>query len=245
MAKEFEIRKQVELPASPEEVWAAIATGPGLSSWLFPFEVEPGQGGALRLVVQNYREESTITAWEPGERLVVEGAPGEDGTTMAYEYLIEGRDGGTTLLTFVHSGHLGDGWGDEYEVMTSHGWDQYLHTLDQYLRYFPGRRAVYVLAEGPKGGEDIWPRFAEALGLSEMPQPGATVRLPHGEEGVVDYVVPPAFYGFFLGVRTGDALYRFHGKPDGVDVENRLFAADADQKEAERYWTEWLGRTYA
>ena len=41
MAKEFEIRREVDLPATPEEVWDAVATGPGTASWLFPEEPGP------------------------------------------------------------------------------------------------------------------------------------------------------------------------------------------------------------
>ena len=33
------------------------------------------------------------------------------------------RDQGTTVLRFVHSGILGDGWGDEFLDQTSQGWD--------------------------------------------------------------------------------------------------------------------------
>lgn len=248
-AREFEIRKQVELPATPAEVWDAVATGPGLCSWLFPFEVEPGEGGVLRLSVQQYTEESEITAWEPGVRLAVQSEENPDGTVMSYEYLIEGGDDGATQLTFVHSGRLGDGWGEageEYESTTSHGWDQYLHTLDQYLRYFRGRHAVYVVAVGPQDRTDAWPRLATALELSDVPRTGDQIRLPDGTAGVADYVVPPAEHGFFLGVRTDDALYRFHGRPDGgVDVENHLFAENVDQRQAERFWTDWLARVYA
>ena len=36
MAREFEIRREVELPATPEQVWAAVATAAGTTSWLFP-----------------------------------------------------------------------------------------------------------------------------------------------------------------------------------------------------------------
>ncbi|MFI6477177.1 SRPBCC domain-containing protein [Nonomuraea sp. NPDC050663] len=245
MTKEFEISKEVELQATPEQVWEAIATGPGLASWLFPHSVDPGVGGKLRLEVAGYTEESTITGWDPPRRLTVESPPGEDGTLMAFEYLIEGRDGGSTVLKFVHSGHLGEGWGDEYIIMTGHGWDQYLHSLSEYLTHFLGRHAVYVLAEGPKEQTEVWPAFAAALGLTQMPSPGDTVRLPHGAQGVVDYTVEPAFYGFFLGVRTDDGLYRFQGKPDSVDIAHHLFGADVDQKESERYWREWIAGVYA
>ena len=34
------IQVEVEVPGTPEEVWQAIATGPGISSWFVPTEFE-------------------------------------------------------------------------------------------------------------------------------------------------------------------------------------------------------------
>ena len=33
MTREFEIKKEVEVDGTPEQVWDAIATGPGIDSW--------------------------------------------------------------------------------------------------------------------------------------------------------------------------------------------------------------------
>ena len=33
MGRPFENRSEAEVPASPDEVWAAIASGPGIDSW--------------------------------------------------------------------------------------------------------------------------------------------------------------------------------------------------------------------
>ncbi|MFI6501182.1 SRPBCC domain-containing protein [Nonomuraea typhae] len=240
MGKDFRIEKEAELQAGPEQVWDAIATGPGLSSWMFPFAVEPGVGGTMRLDLEDYTEESAITGWDPPHRLAVRGDEGEDGTVMAYEYLIEGRDGGTTVLRFIHSGHLGDGWGDEYLANLGSGWDQYFFTLTQYFLHFPGRTAAYVLAEGPKGVKDLWPRLSAALGVPADVAPGDPVRLaPTGAEGVTDYVVQEGDTGFLLGVRSPDAFYRFYGKGDGVDLAVHLFGGD-DPKEEARVWKAFL-----
>ena len=46
MPQPFEIMLDVEVDATPEQVWEAIATGPGLGSWfLGESEIEPRQGG--------------------------------------------------------------------------------------------------------------------------------------------------------------------------------------------------------
>ena len=36
---------EVEVPGTPEEVWQAIATGPGITAWFVPTEVEEREGG--------------------------------------------------------------------------------------------------------------------------------------------------------------------------------------------------------
>jgi uncharacterized protein YndB with AHSA1/START domain len=44
MGRKFENHQEVELDASPEQVWEAIATGPGIDSWFMGRnEVEQGR----------------------------------------------------------------------------------------------------------------------------------------------------------------------------------------------------------
>ena len=43
MGRPFENRREAEVPATPDEVWAAIASGPGIDSWFMGrSEVRPG-----------------------------------------------------------------------------------------------------------------------------------------------------------------------------------------------------------
>ena len=55
------IELSVEVPGTPEEVWAAVATGPGISSWYVPTTVEEREGGA------------TTSVFGPGEGMTVPG----------------------------------------------------------------------------------------------------------------------------------------------------------------------------
>lgn len=248
MPREFEIRKEIEVDASPEQVWQAIATGPGITAWFMPHEVEPGEGGTVRLTIEGSEEESTITVWEPAKRLAYRGSVAEDGTVHAMEYLIEARDGGSTVLRFVHSGVLGDNWDDDYLGSLTHGWDMYLHTLRQYVTYFPGRPVTFVYANGPEASaaEDGWQVLWAGLGLDGPVEQGDTVRLtPDGlapVQGVVDYVGPE-----FLGVRTADGLYRFHGLGQlgmPIAIGHHLYADEVDRARLEQDWTAWLHRLY-
>jgi len=106
MAHKFEIAKDIEVAASPEQAWEAIATGPGLDGWFIgSTEVQPGQGGTLRSTMAGYTDEFSVTAWEPGQRIAYRSSQAEDGRFYALEWLVEGR-AGATVLRCVASGFI-------------------------------------------------------------------------------------------------------------------------------------------
>ncbi|MGH3928171.1 MAG: SRPBCC family protein, partial [Pseudonocardiaceae bacterium] len=101
MAWEFIIRRERELPADPEQVWEAVATGPGNLRWLFPMEIEPREGGVVS------RGPCTVTAWDPPRRFGCR-YENEDGFSNNLTYHIDSRDGGSTVLrTVIHWVHRG------------------------------------------------------------------------------------------------------------------------------------------
>src|SRR5579862_8302849 len=94
------VQVEVEVPGTPEEVWRAIASGPGISSWFVPTRSEEREGGQ---VVCNFGpgmdSSSTITAWEPPKRFAAEGDMGAPGSPkVATEWIVEARAGGTCLV---------------------------------------------------------------------------------------------------------------------------------------------------
>jgi uncharacterized protein YndB with AHSA1/START domain len=236
MSNDFEIRKDVVLEATPEQVWRAIATPEGQAAWSpDPYASHDG------LVVDS----------DPPARLALRTPEAPDGAFHAFEYLVEARDGSTTVLRFVHRGFLGDDWDAEfnYEELTSYGWDLYLHTLAQYLRFFADRPATYVEAQAPPAAatEQAWSVLERGLGLTGPVGLGERVRLtPEGLpaiEGVVDYVQPGED---FLAVRAGDGLYRFHslarmGMPIAV---GHYIYAEVDRDRTEKAWQAWLHRQF-
>jgi hypothetical protein len=236
MAREFEIRREVELPATPEEVWEAVATPTGNLGWLFPGLIDAEQA----------------QVYEPPHRFLIR-EEGEDGWFNSIEDIIEARTGGTTVLRYVHSGILTDDWDNQYDAADKHT-DFYLHTLGEYLRHFKGRTATYVgggpdgiLAPESSSKPGSLEQLKRALGLDAGASPGDAVRLEvdglEPQEGVVDYSTP-----HFLGIRTGDALYRFFGReawgePTGMSAH--VFAADADEQRTSKAWSAWLERVFA
>ena len=248
MGHPFEQRSQAEVPATPDEVWAAVASGPGIDSWFMGrSEVRPGADGTVRTVFGEYAPQLDVTAWDPARRFAYRSGGAPDGRFIAYKFLIEGRAGGSTVLRAMTSGFLpGDDWTEEFEAMTLGG-EMYFRTLVEYLTYFAGRFAAPVTALGPPGTTWSGDRalLCRALGLRESAQPGDQARFTDDAIGVVDGGVYFA-NAHTIGVRTQDALYRFlrgFGKP--ALAAHHLFAEGADPAQAQRAWESWLRRTLA
>ncbi|MFF8726831.1 SRPBCC domain-containing protein [Streptomyces sp. NPDC015171] len=242
MTNPFEIELETTLPAGPEQVWEAIATGPGIDSWFMGRnEVEPREGGAAAMDVGGRREEAVITAYEPGKRFASRTATAEDGRFMAFEYLIEGRDRASTVLRVVHSGMLGDDWQDEYDALRR-GWPFHLHTLREYLTHFPGRTGTPVFAMAPSGGTPAREiRAALARGLS-LPAQVAVGARAHAEPAGLPPLDGQVVWADDerIEVRTGDGIYTFHHFPGVVLMFHHLFGPDAGGAGPEAAWQQWL-----
>ena len=97
MPREFELRKEITLDATPEQVWEAIATGPGIDAWFMGRNrVEPREGGTTSMAIGEHTEEATVTAWEPPRRFAYRAGSPEAAEFMAFEWLVQGRDDGTS-----------------------------------------------------------------------------------------------------------------------------------------------------
>jgi uncharacterized protein YndB with AHSA1/START domain len=247
MAHEFKLEHEVEIEATPDQVWEAISTGPGFDSWFMGHtEIEPGLNGRARWTMGDFTAESTVTAWEPGKRFAFRGDENPDGTFMAFEYLIEGRGGGTTVLRLVHSGFLGDDWEAEYDALRK-GNPMYLQKLAAYLKYFPGRTSTRdVFAPGPKVADDeAWAAFERGLGLDGAPAVGDRVRFTiegaAPAQGVVEFVSLPTY----AGVRTDAGIYTFMSAMGRVTVGYHGYADDVDHEAVERGLRSWLETSFA
>ncbi|MGF1427050.1 SRPBCC family protein [Kitasatospora sp. LaBMicrA B282] len=242
MTHPFEIELETALPASPDQVWEAIATGPGIDSWFMGRnELDPREGGVLVMETGGHREEAVITAYEPGKRLAIRTATAEDGRFMAFEYLIEGRDGAATVFRAVHSGLLGDDWEDEYDALRR-GWPFHLNTLREYLAHFPGRTAVPVFAAAPAPGRPAPEVRAAFAGALSLPLPVTVGARAHAEpaglpplDGEVVWADDERF-----AVRTADAIHTFHHGMGMVLMFHHLFGRDVDPAGAEAAWQRWL-----
>ena len=141
----------VDVTGTPEEVWAAIATGAGVSTWLHHTEIEPRTGGRYAYEMgEGLNETGRVAAYEPPSRFATEGvrwSPHTDAVApaaeLATEWTVEARDGGTCVVRMVMSGFgAGAAWDEEIEGMAT----QLQAALEGLRRHLAGPGPARVLA---------------------------------------------------------------------------------------------------
>ncbi len=165
------VQVEVEVPGTPEEVWQAIATGPGISSWFVPaeFEMRDGKPVAVKLDFGPGMESSSaVTTWDPPRKYGAEApgwAPGSP--IIADEWSVEARAGGTCVVRVVHSLFAStDDWDNQLEG-TESGWPGFFRILKIYLTHFRGQRSAMMQWMAPAEGTEAeaWETLIAALGL--------------------------------------------------------------------------------
>jgi uncharacterized protein YndB with AHSA1/START domain len=190
------VQVEIEVPGTPEEVWQAIATGPGISSWFVPTEFEERDGKPVAVKLNfgpGMESSSPVTAWDPPRRFTTEApgwAPGSP--AIADEWTVEARAGGTCIVRIVHSLFAStDDWDNQLESIES-GWPAYFRILRIYLTHFRGQRSAMMQWMAPAAGTEAeaWETLTAALGLASV-SAGQRLSAPAGVPelgGVVEHV---------------------------------------------------------
>jgi uncharacterized protein YndB with AHSA1/START domain len=242
MTERRSTRHEVEVPGTPDEVWEAIATGPGISAWFMPTEVDGRPGGEAVFHLGTVDAPATVTGWEPPARFAYE-EPWREGATLATEFLVEARAGGTCVVRVV-STFSADGFDDEIGKI-GEGWTAMLNNLRLYLTHFRGRRsaAVSVTADSAAATEAAWADVTAALGLERAEVGEAVAGDAAPLVGTVELVGPDHVF-----VRSDDALASVSvfswDDRTVVAVREARFGPDAEA-DAERdrlAWTVWMER---
>jgi uncharacterized protein YndB with AHSA1/START domain len=254
------VQAEAEVPGTPEEVWRAIATGGGISSWFVPTEVEACEGGAIRSSFgPGMDSAATITAWEPPRRLVAESPDGmgPDDPTIATEWTVEARGGGTCVVRVVHRWFAStDAWDDQFEGH-SYGWLAFFRVLRLYLERFGGQpcSAFQVMGVGAEPTSEAWAALTEPLGLAGAAV-GQRVSTPDGAPrlaGSVEWAGQSAWPEELLlrldEPAPGIAHLVPHPMGGQVYLTLRFYlygaAAPAAAARAEPAWQAWLDRRFA
>ena len=256
MTPERRIEVEIEVPATPEQAWEAVATGPGITAWFMPADVEGHVGGSIVHHHETDMETSgTITAYDTPHRFAYEEAGWmPDGARAAHvtatEFLVEARSGGTCAVRLVMSGFGDDeAWERAIESFQA-GWSQALLGLRLYLTHFRGEPVATVNAVSPADGSEaaVWAELTSALGLPAQPREGERIAtsaagvpafagtVERSGERMVTLVLdePTRGLGFVGAGGPGEQVYVF--------VRAQLFGDDAAQvaEREQEAWTTWL-----
>ena len=162
------VEAEVEVPGTPEEVWQAIATGPGVSSWFVPTEARE-DGTVVSHFGPGMDAVATQTAWDPPHRFAAEGELAPNSPKMATEWIVEARSGGTCIVRVVHSLFASsDDWDDPLESIEA-GWPDYFRILKLYLKYFRGQQCsnLQLMSVAPEPASKAWDALTGSLGLAD------------------------------------------------------------------------------
>lgn len=253
------VQAEVEVPGTPEEVWQAIATGPGISSWFVPTNLEEREGGA---VISNFGpgmdSVATITAWDPPHRFSADSRDdmGPNDPTVATEWIVEARSGGTCVVRVVHSWFASsDDWDDQFEGHT-YGWQAFFRILRLYLTRFRGQRclAFQLMGVASEPKSEAWDALTRPLGLAGAAV-GQRVSAPAGAPplaGVVEQVGQPEWPELLLRLdepAPGIAHLVPHSMGGQVYLTIRFFfygdRAHAAAARAEPAWQAWVNEHFS
>src|SRR3954468_21800543 len=189
------VQVEVEVPGTPEEVWQAIATGPGISSWFVPTEFEESDGKPVAVKMNfgpGMESRATVTAWEPPRMFAGQGEGWGGSPPIATEWSVEARAGGFCLVRVVNSLFAStDDWDNQLEG-TESGWPGFFRTLRIYLTHFRGQPSAIMQFVAPVAGTEAeaWEALTAALGLKGV-SVGQRWTAPAGVpalSGVAEYV---------------------------------------------------------
>ena len=206
------VQVEFEVPGTPEEVWQAIATGPGISAWFVPaeFEERDGKPVAVKFMFGTGMEiRGAVTAWNPPRMFAAEGDGMGGSPPIASEWSVAARAGGVCRVRLVHSLFAStDEWDNQLEGATS-GWAGFLNILRVYLTHFRGQRSAIMQVTAPVATPDAesWDALTRGLGVKGL-SVGQRWTTPAGVSplsGVVELVTENPYDACCGSTRRGQA----------------------------------------
>src|SRR3954447_16315865 len=200
------VQVEIEVPGTPEEVWQAIATGPGVSSWFVPTDIDERVGGTVTAHFgpgNSMASLAKVTTWEPPQRFVAESQDmGPQAPTVATEWSVQAQAGGTCIVRVVHSWFAStDDWDNQFE-QAEFGWAVFFQILRLVLTHFRGQPCSAFQSMGVASGSmpDAWADLTGPLGLAGAAE-GQRVSAPDDAPplaGLVELAGPTDHPGLLL-----------------------------------------------
>ncbi len=248
------IELEVEVRGGPEEVWRAVATGPGISSWYVPHTVEGRAGGSASASFGPEPEmqiPGRVVVWEPPHRVRFDGGEGVQG--LEFEWTVEPRGDDRCVVRLDNSGFgQGGEWDSQYDAMVD-GWKTFLSNLQLHLEHFGGLTATSmlptVMTDGPR--EQAWEDLVTALGIPAAPDVNQRIEVNSPDAPpLAGTVVAATPWRITLLVDqpapgTGFVIVESCGDQIGASVWAYLYGdegAEAVARDGPR-WQQWLTET--
>lgn len=241
-------------PGTPEQIWQAMATGPGYSSWFIQATIEERVGGALRFDFGGGMSTSgEVTFWEPPHRFgYVEHGWNGDAPPVATEITISARSGDQCIVRMVHSlFSSSDEWDDQLEGFEG-GWPGFFEVLRIYLTHFAGTRGACFQVMTAADGEAlaVWSRLTRALGVAgaDVGEQRTATSGPEELSGTVERVHQERKQRYIMlrldAPRPAILLAGIYAMGEQINASVSFFFYGDDADEAtsasEPLWRDWL-----
>jgi uncharacterized protein YndB with AHSA1/START domain len=234
----------IEVPGTPEEVWTAIATGPGITSWFVPAELEERDGGEVRHDFGEMGSDTgRVVAWDAPRRLVLEGHA-SNGGVLAFEWLVEAKGGDACVVRLVTSGFgPGEEWDGDFDGMSA-GWLLFLENLRLHLTHFRGGRATTAVPLAMVAGDNAraWKELCGAFGVDPSLAAGDAVQVGPWAARVEHVTAAPAVRhcSFVFADGRGTGMLAAEGNGDQVVLSGyAYFYGDEAAASAEAWRAAW------
>lgn len=255
-------RRRVEMyfdtPGTPQQVWAAMATGPGNAAWFARATIEERVGGLLRFdFMPGMSSQGEVTAWDPPRRFAYVEPEWEPGAPpIETEITIRPGDGPGCAVRMTHTIRTDSSRWDASLQNFEDNWPGFFKVLRHYLANFADRPAAsfQVMTQTSDALEAVWNRMTGALGLVDA-KAGEKRRVtgPQVLSGTVEEVRQDAsqhFVMLFLDQPVGVAWvgsWRGAGSPVTASAAFYFYGANAQDTvaTAESAWQDWLAETAA
>lgn len=252
------VEMELVLSGTPEQIWQAMATGPGYAAWFTEATIEERAGGSLQFHFGPAGSTTgEVTAWQPPNYFAyVEREWNGNAPPVATEITITARSGGKCLVRMVHSlFSSSDDWDDQIEGFQN-GWPGFFEVLRLYLKYFAGRKATAFMALSSTTGDhlEMWKRLLERLDLAgaNVGEQRVTPAEPEPLSGVVERVEQGEKIRMILmrldRPNPGVAMISTYDTGGRVNVGVTLYFYGDDVKgvgaESERKWRAWVNEEF-
>jgi uncharacterized protein YndB with AHSA1/START domain len=246
---------EVEVLAPAEDTWEAVATGPGISAWFHPFDVEPHEGGAVSMDTgSGLTRIGEVTAYDPPRRFAYveepfSPAPGAEPAQLATETVLDPGPASTCQVRIATTGFgAGAAW-ETFRENVEFGWRVALVALRLRLEQWPDEphASVFADARTTRRHADLWSRLTVGLGIPAAIDVGERLRSgPHApafagevvavfDEWLVLRTTEPAPGVLHIGVHS-------QGEGEATRLDATFYGEEAEwiaQREEPR-WRAWV-----